>query len=190
MLKNAYNQMIRWSESCFPRSGGTILRYLALVQPSLFFPQIPYKSSKIRSNLNLLILGPPGIAKSAILKLYQKYAYRPVSIKRGSAAGLEDYLESGSILPGSLCCDDMAIVMSDKKLIKLLEGIISEGRVDTILATRVKKFDVNMAFVGAGVISDLTSFIGGGVGYLELLLLWFFIQKKNKMRLGSILQLT
>ncbi len=162
MLNDAYSDILAWSEQQWPRSGGQMYRYLALQQASLLLPKIPFIDGEIRSNMHIMILGGPSMGKSAALRMYAKYAIRPLMIKRTTTAGVEGYLQLGGAAPGSIIVDDLSIILRDKGLVKTIEGVTEEGRVESVVHNRVRQYDVNIIGAFAGVPADLSSVIGGG----------------------------
>lgn len=159
-LKDAYSKMVNLANHIYPISGGAAFRYISLVESALMLNQFKFQLSNTRLSINVFLLGCPGIAKSALLALYESYAVRPIVIKRGTNVGLEEELEAGKNLPGTIIIDDMALAKKD--MIKTIEGAVGEGKVRVSKHNVEMKFDVNVAGVFASTFNGISILLGEG----------------------------
>jgi len=117
-----------WMEGNLLHVGKKLFNVLCLLPCSMVIPNILFKSSDIRSNINVFIIGPPAAGKSKACEKFNSFSYCPINIKGISAKKLIQRIEE---LNGffSLTADDFSNLLTQPdgyELIKILEGALGD----------------------------------------------------------------
>ncbi len=160
--EDPYNFILNWIEKILPHTGKKAFKIIALMPPSLILPDIPYKSQKIRSNINLLLLTSPGGGKSSIAKKLKFLTYAPVDVRSITPAKLESKIQSNPLF--TLIVEDFATMSKDPICVKIIEGILGEEK-RVQRSTMRKDVDTETEGIGliCGVPTDLGEYLTGGL---------------------------
>ncbi len=159
---NPYVFICDWIEEILPYTGKKCFKVIALMPPSLILPDLPFKSQKIRSNINLLLLTSPGGGKSSIAKKLKYLTYAPIDLRSITSAKLESKIQSSPLF--TLIVEDFATMSKDPIVVKIVEGILGEEK--RIQRSTMRK-DVDTETDGIGLICgvprDLAEYLTGGL---------------------------
>jgi len=159
---NPYEFICNWMEEILPHTGKKAFEIISLMPPSLILPDLPYKSKKIRSNINVLLLTSSGGGKSTLAKELEYLSYSTLSLRSITPAKLESKIMLNPIF--TLIIEDFATMSRDAIVGKILEGIIGdEKRVQR--STMKKDIDTETEGIGliCGVPNDLAEYLSGGL---------------------------
>lgn len=162
ILKNPMDYITKWGSGRFKKMED-VFRYLALMPSSLIAPSFPYRDSYRTTNLHLLLLTPPGGAKTMISQSFSEFTLNPFNFESITSASMEDELSKRNHLDVSLITGDICRLVRDRVLIKTLEGVTDDTqRISRFTARKTRDFKINAVFFGAGVPSDISHFLQGG----------------------------
>lgn len=161
-LSNPYKYICDFIESTYLNVGRKSFEILALVPCSHILPDLKRNGEKERTNLNVLFLTFSGGAKSSILRRFQQIAYEPISVRSQTSASLEDDLSNKIFF--SLLIEDYAVMSTDPRVNKLIEGILGEEK-RIQRKTKRKDIDEQVEAVAllCGVPSDLSNKVTSGI---------------------------
>jgi len=161
LLENPYKFICDYVEEILPYVGKVCFEILSLSIPSLIIPDILYEGKFIRSNINVLFLANPGSGKTQIAQQFSFFAYNSQDFESVTTARFEDDLKVNP--EGTLVVGDCSRILRDPFMIKTIEGILEEKKVNR----KTKKHEVveNVNYVGllCGTPQDLTGLLTGGL---------------------------
>lgn len=157
-----YDDILRWAEKNFPIIGREIFKYVALQPASLVMPSIPSREQNIRPQIHVLILTPPGAFKSTLCRSFAALipAYNPYLVKRRTAAKIQEELEGMN--HASIIIEDLARMMHEQSVVKVLEGMLEEGEVNDASMRNEYKYQIKLTGTFMGVPQDLSSAMTSG----------------------------
>jgi len=124
--KDPYKFVCEWAESVLPHTGKKVFEILSLMPPSLILPDFPYGGMDIRSNINCLLLAPPGAGKTTICEIFKNFTYNPLTLTSITSARLESEVKKYDHL--TLIIGDLARVSRDINVMKVIEGLLGEEK--------------------------------------------------------------
>ncbi len=161
LMENPYNEINDYFENTLPKTGKKISRYASLINPSLIIPKIKYKGRDIRTTISVMVLGPSGSGKTTFLELMKYFAYNSFEFQHITSAKIARELSEARQM--TLIVNDMARVMKDQKVIKVIEGVIEEGKFVHTTMTSEYKSETDASLFGVSVPSDISSHISSGL---------------------------
>jgi len=163
ILKNPYESVLRFAENRLKHVGHKIFSYLALMPVSLVAPDLQYEDTNIRSNIHVMLLSPPGSGKSFAESILRKISLNPFDFTAITSAATEEELYGMKYC--TILVQDMAKIISDRLMVKTLEGLCGEERrAGSITISRGdKRFNIDVVALLAGVPSDISAYISGGL---------------------------
>lgn len=122
-----YSYILDFMDKNLVVTGKQAFKILALMPVSLTLPDINNTSLNIRSNINNILIGSPGVGKSSIAKKLEKFSYNPL-VRRTITEG--DLIQQAEEMKWmSLIIEDITQTMDeDFGVIKAIEGIVGEER--------------------------------------------------------------
>lgn len=162
--KDPYNFIMNYYESIYKYMGGEVFSTLSLVIPSLILPTIPHEHAReIKSSINMLLIAPPGTAKSSIAKTFEKLAYNAFPFESITDAKLYEVISQKDFV--SLIIGDIFKVFSDKNLSKTMENLLGDEQKISRMTKRTDSHEKKINAVGflAGTPNSLTSIISDGL---------------------------
>ena len=163
ILKNPYESVLRFAERRLKFVGHKIFSYVALMPISLVSPDLQYEDTTIRSNVHVMLLSQPGSGKSLTESILKQISLNPLDFTAITSAATEEELYGMKY--ATLLVQDMSRIIQDKLMVKTLEGLCGEEkRAGSITLSRGdKRFNIDVSAFLAGVPSDITSYISGGL---------------------------
>ena len=129
LKNNPYKFICDWAEECLIYTGRNVFEILSLVPCSLIIPDISSNSGSFRSNINVLLLGPPSSGKSSLCKKFSKITYFPYDNREITSSALQTELQNYPMV--SLIVEDFSQILNrpdSYSIIKALEGILGEEK--------------------------------------------------------------
>lgn len=125
--ENPYEYILSWADKSLIITGRIGFKILALMPQSLFLPDIPKGSTKIRANISNLIIARPGEGKST---LCQKFALISENVISRRSITEADLIKTASELKWmTIIIEDLSQTAEEGySVIKALEGIIGDER--------------------------------------------------------------
>lgn len=164
VIEDPYQTIMQWAEQRLLYTGAKVFSAVALQPVSLIMPDIKFLDSEIRKNIHILLLSASGTGKTTISKMLHNITYNPFSMESVTSAFLEEALHERADEELTLIVGDVARIFKDMVLVKTIEGVTGmEKRVSRGTARKVRDFDVNLCFFGAGLPESLTSCIKYGL---------------------------
>ncbi len=181
MIKdNPYKFICDHYEKRYLHMGRKVFSILSLLPVSLIIPDINTdKVGTIKSNLNVLVISPPGTAKSSIGDQFKKICYDPFPFEYISDSKLNSVLSSMSRV--SLITTDIARIFSNNVLLKQLENITGDEKKlsrFTQLTNKEEKPIEAVAYL-AGTPENLNSTITEGILFRVSPILIFHTEKEH-----------
>lgn len=161
LLSNPYKFICEYVEEILPNIGKETFKILSLSIPSLIIPDIPYEGRLVRSNIHTLFLANPGSGKSEITQIFKFFSYEPQDFESVTNARFEE--DIGKAEQGSMIVGDCSRMLSDPTLIKTIEGILEEKRINRKTKRGQVVADVNYIGLLCGTPQDLTGLLTGGL---------------------------
>jgi len=157
--KDPYKYVLDWMEMNLIVVGRNLMKIPALMPMSLLLPKIPFGTSNIRANISNLLIAEPSAGKSTLIKKLELLCIHPLVRRKISDNDLikeADELEWMSIL-----IEDLSqCAMDSYEVIKVLEGIIEEGKINkSTMRTKYVKDVKGIALLGVTPL-DLEKFSG------------------------------
>ncbi|MEK6879030.1 MAG: hypothetical protein AABY22_05450 [Nanoarchaeota archaeon] len=122
--KNPYEYINNFMEESLIHVGRKTFSILSLMPCSLILPNIPFTSSSIRSNINLIYIAPSSSGKSTLCSNFENFSYFP--LKRRSISASELSMKANEMKLLTLIIEDFSQTSEDYETIKVIEGIIGE----------------------------------------------------------------
>jgi len=163
ILKNPYETILKFAEKRLKHVGHKIFSYLALLPVSLVAPDLKYEDTTIRSNIHVMLLSSPGGGKSFAVSTLKEISLNPFEFEAITSAATEEELYGMKYC--TILVQDMARIISDKLMVKTLEGMCGEEKkAGSITVSRGdKRFTIDVVALLAGVPSDISAYISGGL---------------------------
>jgi len=163
ILKNPYEIILRFAERRLKHVGHKIFSYLCLMPVSLVAPDLQYEDTTIRSNIHVMLLSPAGGGKSFATSTLKEFSLNPFDFEMITSAATEEELFGMKYC--TILVQDMARIISDKNMIKTLEGLCGEEKKSgsITLSRGDKRFNIDVVALLAGVPSDISSYISSGI---------------------------
>jgi len=158
--RDPYNFIVKWASDLLPFTGGESFKILALSLVSLILPDFSYKGRKIRTNMNMLILGNSGSGKTTISDEFTDLCYYPINAGSVTPAGLEDMIFEQRVF--SIVVGDFSRIIKNPITLKIIEALIEEKKLKKETKRQSIDIDVNGIGVFCGTPQDLSSYITGG----------------------------
>jgi len=162
--KDPYNFIRNYYESIYLNMGKEVFSILSLVIPSLILPPIPHEHAReIKSSINMLLISPPGSAKSSIAETFAKLAYNSFPFESITDAKLYEVISQRDFV--SVVVGDVFKIFSDKILNKTMENILGD---EQKISRMTKRTDSNEKKIRAvallcGTPNSLTTVISDGM---------------------------
>ena len=184
LIKNPFKTICDWAENRVYLTGGKVFQFYALQPISLMSPDISTIGYPIRTNFHTLLIAPPGSGKSSLVRLLRDVTYSPFMFQDLTGArAIEELFGKNDV---SLICGDVDTIFGDMELIKILEGILEEKRIDRFNMRRDRSFDTNAIFVGACIPNSLRRNIK--FGFIQRMVPFvFFHTKEEQIRIGELI---
>lgn len=184
LIKNPHKTICDWAENRVYLTGGKVFQFLSLQPISLISPDISTIGYPIRTNFHILLIGPPSSGKSSLVRLLRDVTYNPFMFQDLSGArAIEELFGKNDV---SLICGDVNTIFGDMELIKILEGILEEKRVDRYNMRRDRGFDTNAIFLGACLPQSIRKNIK--LGFIQRMVPFiFFHTKEEQIRIGEMI---
>lgn len=147
LKKNPYTYISNWMEEVLINTGKNVFDILSLVPCSLILPDIPFSSSKIRSQINVLLLASPSSGKSTITKKFAKIAYQPIEFRRITSAKLIQEILNSRLF--TIINEDFSQIADDYDIIKVLEGVTGEEK---RIADKTMQREIDISTQGCALI--------------------------------------
>lgn len=161
LRKDPYNEITGYFENALPQTGQKIAEYAALINPSLIMPKLVYKKRDIRSTLSVLVLGCSGSGKTTFLELFKRLLFNPFEFEYITPAKITK--ELSEVHQVTLVVNDMARVMGNRDTIKVIEGVLEEGKFRHLTMKPEYNLDLSGALLGVSVLQDISSHITSGL---------------------------
>jgi len=176
--KDPYNYICNWMEELLPYTGRKAFEIICLMPPSLILPDLLYKSKKIRSNINVLLLTSSGGGKSTICKQLSYLTYHPIDVRSITSAKLESKIYSSPLF--TFIVEDFATMSRDPFIVKTVESILGEEK-RLQRSTMNKDVDMDTDGVGllAGIPQDLSNYLTSGLIFRLFTLSIIHTQKEH-----------
>lgn len=157
---NPYEFIIKWAEDLLPETGKEVFKIIALQPISLILPDFSYKGRKVRTNMNVLLLGNPGSGKSTIAEEFSDVCYYPLVAGSVTPAKLEEIIYDNPVF--SLIVGDFSRIIKNPTTLKIIEALIEEKKLKKETKRESMDIDVNGIGLFCGTPQDLSSYITGG----------------------------
>lgn len=161
LRKRPYKEIISCFERTLPATGGKISEYVTLINPSLIMPKFKYKDRGIRSTISVLVLGCSGSGKTTFLELFKPLLYNPFEFEYITPAKIAK--ELSEVHQVTLLVNDMARVMGNKDTVKVMEGVLEEGKFKHLTMRPEYNLELSGALLGVSVLQDISSHITSGL---------------------------
>lgn len=183
---NPRDYVCKFMENNLLHVGSKAFSFISLMPVSLVLKDLTFKSSGVKPNFNLLLVGNPSIGKTTIANMFCKMSITPIKVKKITNAHLVMKLIEEKIF--SVSIDDFANLMNDSEgysKVKTLEGALGDDR---MLSAETMKYQTGEVRVqGVGLIGitplDLAKYIDhmkSGL-FSRMSVLWVNLtQKQNK----------
>lgn len=162
LIRNPYKYICNWVEDTLPHTGKKVFEILSLLPCSLILPDFIYKGRKIRSNINVLFLSPPGAGKSTIADMLSHITYSPISVRSVTPAKLNQKIHANPFF--TFIVEDYATMSRDETVGKIIEGILGEEK---RIQRSTMRGEIDTKTEGVGLIcgtpDDLAEHLSGGM---------------------------
>ncbi len=126
LIKSPYKYIQKYYESIYPFMGGKCFKLLSLIPTGLVIPKIPRGKKLIKQKISFFLISNPGTGKTSIAEEFEKLTYNPIFIEYITKARLNYEISNQEHNRISLITSDVATILNDDDLVKLLEGILGE----------------------------------------------------------------
>jgi len=161
--ENPVKRINEWANRRFKLVGEKVLQYLMFGPISLIMPPIRYADTTFTPIQNHLILGLPGTIKSACARAYENFAYNPFPFEEITEASMQSRLAEFAESHVTLITGDAFRIFRNANLVKVLEGVIYDGRVSKSTMRENLQYDIKATSYVAGVPEDLTMYLNRGL---------------------------
>ena len=168
MLDNPYYEIKAFMEALYKNIGGRVFEVASLIPLSPLIPDIKQGQYEISTNLHSILIAPPSSGKTSLVKIFEKMCINPYKFKSVTSSKIAQDLKRFQSVPGqkittTILCDDVAKIMKDKDLIKVLEGVTGEEKtVERLDSRKELKFQIESCSLLGGVWQDLNHYIASG----------------------------
>lgn len=182
--RNPRNYICNWMEKNLMHVGSDVFKYVSLMPCSLVLPDIPFNSTGIKPNFNLLIVGDPSVGKTTISNKFCNLTINPIKVKKMSAGEMIVRLIREKMF--SISIDDFANLMNDADgyaKIKTLEGAVGDDRMLSADTMRYQTGEVRVQGVALIAITPMdlaryVEYMKSGL-FSRMTILWLYLSKQK-----------